>query len=163
MEAPVQIKPTKLADYLEVLSKAVFESGMNWQVVEQKWPGFREAFDGFDPPTIASYTPDDVDRLLADTRIIRNGRKILATIHNAQALLDAEKEFGSFARYLEVHRPFDSQLADMKKRFKHVGNFAVYYFLYVVGEEVPPHEEYAAKLKGQAVPPARQRLGKQRG
>jgi 3-methyladenine DNA glycosylase Tag len=158
VEAPGQIKPTKLADYLEVLSKAVFESGMNWQVVEQKWPGFREAFNGFDPVTIAEYTPDDVDRLLADSRIIRNGRKVHATIHNARAMLDTEREFGSFAKYLETHRPFDSQLADMKKRFKHVGNFGVYYFLYVVGEQVPPHEEYSAKLKGTAVPASRQRL-----
>jgi 3-methyladenine DNA glycosylase Tag len=158
VEAPAQIKPTKLADYLEVLSKAVFESGMNWQVVEQKWPGFREAFNGFDPVTIAEYTPDDVDRLLADSRIIRNGRKVHATIHNARAMLDTEREFGSFAKYLETHRPFDSQLADMKKRFKHVGNFGVYYFLYVVGERVPPHEEYSAKLKGNAVPASRQRL-----
>lgn len=158
MEAPKQIKPTKLADYLEVLSKAVFESGMNWRVIENKWPGFREAFDGFEPATVANYSPDDVDRLLADPRIIRNGRKVQATIHNAGAMLAAEQEFGSFGTYLEATRPFDNQLADMKKRFKHVGNFGVYYFLYVVGEEVPPHEEYSAKLKGEPVPASRQRL-----
>lgn len=160
MEAPEQIKPTKLADYLEVLSKAVFESGMNWKVVENKWPGFREAFHGFDPAKIAAYSPEDIDRLMADQRIIRNGRKVEATIHNASAMLAAENEFGSFANYLKSVRPFDSQVADMKKRFKHVGNFGVYYFLYVVGEAVPPHEEYSAKLKGQAVPAARQRLPK---
>jgi 3-methyladenine DNA glycosylase Tag len=160
VEAPVQIKPTKLADYLEVLSKAVFESGMNWQVIERKWPGFREAFDSFDPAAIAAYGPADVDRLLADARIIRNGRKVEATIHNAAAMLAAEKEFGTFASYLEAKRPFDSQLADMKKRFKHIGNFGVYYFLYVVGEEVPPHEEYSPKLKGEPVPASRQRLGR---
>lgn len=158
MEAPVQIKPTKLADYLEVLSKAVFESGMNWKVIENKWPGFRDAFDGFDPAKVANYTPADIDRLLADARIIRNGRKVEATIHNAAAMVEAEREFGSFGKYLAAHRPFDSQLADMKKRFKHIGNFGVFYFLYVVGEEVPPHEEYSAKLKGDAVPTSRQRL-----
>ncbi len=158
MEAPTQIKPTKLADYLEVLSKAVFESGMNWKVIENKWPGFLEAFHRFDPATIAAYSPDDIDRLMADPRIVRNGRKVEATIHNASAMLAAEREFGTFAKYLEAMRPFDSQLADMKKRFKHVGNFGVYYFLYVVGEPVPPHEEYSAKLKGEAVPAARQRL-----
>ncbi|MGB4861076.1 MAG: DNA-3-methyladenine glycosylase I [Tepidiformaceae bacterium] len=158
MDAPTQIKPEKLADYLEVLSKAVFEAGMNWKVIENKWPGFREAFDGFDPQTIGEYTPDDIDRLMSDPRIIRNGRKVEATIHNAKAMLEIEKEFGSFAKYLAATRPFDSQLADIKKRFKHVGNFGVFYFLYVVGEEVPPHEEYTAKLKGNAVPQSRQRL-----
>ena len=133
---------------------------MTWKVIENKWPGCREALDGFDPAKVASYTPEDVDRLLSDSRIIRNGRKVEATNHNAGAMLSAEKEYGSFAKYLEAMRPFDSQLADMKKRFKHVGNFGVYYFLYVVGEAVPPHEEYSAKLKGEAVPASRQRLGK---
>ena len=160
MEAPIQINPTKLADYLEVLSKAVFESGMNWRVIEAKWPGFREAFDEFDPTKIAAYGPADVDRLLADPRIIRNGRKVEATIHNAGAMLAAEKEFGGFGKYLEANRPFDTQLADVKKRFKHIGNFGVYYFLYVVGEEVPPHEEYSPKLKGEPVPASRQRLSR---
>jgi hypothetical protein len=75
-------------------------------------------------------------------------------------MLDIEKEFGSFAKYLEAKRPFDSQLTDIKKRFKHIGNFGVFYFLYVVGEEVPPHEEYSAKLKGEPVPESRQRLKK---
>jgi 3-methyladenine DNA glycosylase Tag len=156
MDAPAQIKPTKLADYLEVLSKAVFEAGMNWKVIENKWPGFREAFDQFDAATIAAYTPDDIDRLMSDTRIIRNMRKVEATIHNAKAFLDIEQEFGSFARYLEAMRPFDSQLKDLQKRCKHLGNFGCYYFLYVVGEDVPPHEEYSAKLKGE--PAKAQRL-----
>lgn len=158
MKEPLRIKPTKLADYLEVLSKAVFEGGMNWEVVEHKWPGFQEAFDGFDPQKIANYSPEDTDRLLADPRIIRNGRKVHATVHNAGAMVQAEKEFGTFAKYLEAQRPFDSQLADIKKRFKHIGNFGVYYFLYVIGEDVPPHEEYTPKLKGEPVPKARQRL-----
>lgn len=160
MEPPAQIKPKKLGDYLEVLSKAVFESGMNWKVVENKWPGFQEAFDGFDPEKVAAYGPDDIDRLLANPRIIRNGRKVEATIHNAAAVIEAEKEYGSFAKYLVAHRPFESQLADLKKRLKHVGNFGVYYFLYVVGEEVPRHEEYSAKLKGEPAPDSRQRLSK---
>ena len=87
MDAPVQITPTKLADYLDVLSKAVFESGMNWKVIENKWPGFREAFDGFHTAKVASYTPEDVDRLLSDARIIRNGRKVEATTPHAGAIL----------------------------------------------------------------------------
>ena len=156
MEPPVRITPTKLADYLEVLSKAVFEAGMNWKVIENKWPGFQEAFDHFDPEKIAAYTPDDIDRLMADTRIIRNMRKVEATIHNARAFLEIEREFGTFAKYLEAKRPFDSQLKDLQKRCKHLGNFGCYYFLYVVGEEVPPHEEYSAKLKGE--PSKAQRL-----
>lgn len=147
MKAPAPMKPTGLAGYLELISRAVFEAGMSWNVIENKWPGFREAFDGFDAETIASYGPDDIDRLLADTRIIRNHRKVEATVHNAKVLLDIETEYGSVGKYLEAMRPFESQAKDLQKRLKHFGNFGCYYFLYMIGEEVPPHEEYNAKLK----------------
>lgn len=146
MQPPEIIRPKKLADYLEVLTKAVFESGMSWKVVENKWPGFREAFFGFEPERIANLSPDELDTLTSDTRIIRNRRKIEATIHNAQAFLAAEHEFGSFAKYLHSHGGFEETSADLRKRCKHVGAFGAYYFLYVVGEPVPPHEEFRAKL-----------------
>jgi len=143
---PEQITPTKLADYLEVLTKAVFESGMTWRVVEAKWPGFREAFAGFDPLTVARSTPDDVDKLVTDTRIIRNRRKIEATIHNAGALIEIEREFGSMRNYLRSMSGFEPLMQDMRKRFKHLGPFGVYYFLWVVQEPVPPHEEFRAQF-----------------
>ncbi len=146
MQPPAQITPTKLADYLEVLSKAVFESGMNWKVVEAKWPGFREAFAGFAPDVVAGFSPDDIDRLTNDTRIIRNRRKIEATIHNAATILALDREFGGFANYLRGAGGFDGLVKEMPKRFKHLGAFGVYYFLYVVGEPVPPHEEFRAKF-----------------
>jgi 3-methyladenine DNA glycosylase Tag len=146
MEAPKQITPTKLADYLEVLTRAVFESGMSWKVIEAKWPGFQAAFHGFDPGRIATLTPDEVDALTSDTRIVRNRRKIEATIHNAATMLDLEREYGSFQGYLAAQGDFAGQVADMRRRFKHVGAFGAYYFLYVVGEPVPGHYEYRAKL-----------------
>ena len=148
MEPPPQITPTRLSDYLEVLTKAVFESGMSWKVVENKWPGFREAFSGFDPEVIAGLSPDEIDALTSDTRIIRNRRKIEATIRNAATMLALDAEFGGFANYLRSRGGFWELVADMRKRFKHVGDFGAYYFLYVVGEPVPEHHEFRAKLKG---------------
>lgn len=147
MEAPTQITPTKLADYLEVLTKAVFESGMSWAIIEAKWPGFQQAFAAFDPETIATMTPDDIDNLTNDTRIIRNRRKIEATIHNAATMLELERQYGTFKKYLESQGDFDSLLRDMRKRFKFVGAFGAYYFLWVVQQPVPPHDEFRAKLK----------------
>lgn len=141
MEAPKQIIPTKLADYLEVLTKAAFQSGMSWAVIEAKWPGFREAFHEFDPEAVASLTPDDLDRLGGDTRIVRNRRKIESTVYNAQVLLEIEEEYGSFEDYLRSREGFLERVADIRKRFKHVGDFGAYYFLYVIGEPVPEHEE----------------------
>ncbi len=146
MEAPKQITPTKLADYLEILTKTAFEPGLNWQVIERKWPGFQEAFEHFDPATVANLSPDQVDALTNDERIVRSRKKIEATVHNAQAMIAAEKEFGSFKRYLGSKGDFAEQVKDMRKRFKFVGDFGAYYFMYVVGEPVPEHHEMRAKL-----------------
>jgi 3-methyladenine DNA glycosylase Tag len=146
MEAPQQITPTKLGDYLEVMTKAVFESGMSWKIVEAKWPGFQAAFAGFDPEAIASLNPDEIDALTNDTRIIRNRRKIEATIHNAVTMIDLDREYKGFKNYLRSEKDFWARVADLRRRFKHVGDFGAYYFLYVVGEEVPEHHEFRAKL-----------------
>ena len=122
MQAPTQIEPTGLADYLEIMTKAVFQSGMSWQVVEAKWAGFREAFEGFDPERIAAFDGDDVDRLAADTRIIRNRRKIEATVHNAEVLLalDARgrrlRGLAPRARLLRGHRRRPARRVPLPRR-----------------------------------------------
>jgi DNA-3-methyladenine glycosylase I len=142
MQAPQQIEPTKLADYLEVLTKAVFQSGMSWRVVEAKWDGFREAFTAFDPATVAALTGDDVDRLVEDTRIIRNRRKIEATITNAETMLTLDGGPGGFTSWLRSHADFDATVAALRGEFRFLGDSGTYFFLYVVGEKVPPHEEW---------------------
>jgi 3-methyladenine DNA glycosylase Tag len=142
MQAPQQITPTGPADYLEVMTKAVFQSGMSWQVVETKWPGFREAFDGFDPEKVAGYTGDDVERLAADTRIIRNRRKIEATLTNAETMLELERSPGGFAGWLRSHPGFEATVAALRSEFRFLGETGAYFFLYVVGEPVPSHDEW---------------------
>jgi 3-methyladenine DNA glycosylase Tag len=144
MEAPKQISPKGLADYLEVMTKTAFQSGISWQVIEAKWEGFREAFHGFDPEWVASLDLPDIDRLVADTRIVRNRKKIEATVHNAQTMLDLGREHGGFRKYLRSHGSFEETVADMRKRFKFLGDLGAYYFLYVVDEEVPAHEDWMA-------------------
>ena len=74
-----------------------FQSGLSWAVVLRKRPGFRAAFDGFDPEVVARYTEADVERLLADPGIVRNRRKIEAAITNARAttaMTDAGVDLG---------------------------------------------------------------------
>jgi 3-methyladenine DNA glycosylase Tag len=142
MGAPQKIKPQTAADYLEVLTKAVFQGGISWRVIEAKWPGFQEAFAGFDPEKIAQFTGEDIDRLASDTRIVRNRRKIEATVDNAIELLEIEQEFGTVRRYLRSHEGFEAVVADLRKRFRFVGDTGAYYFLYVVGERVPAHSEW---------------------
>ena len=53
MEVPERIQPKDLADYLDVMSKSVFQTGISWRVVNSKWTGIREAFRGFDPVAIS--------------------------------------------------------------------------------------------------------------
>lgn len=84
-EIPPQQKPANDNGYFEQLTKAVFQAGFSWKVINNKWPNFRRAFDGFDIDKVAKYDDLDVDRLLTDEGIVRNGRKIAATIKNAQA------------------------------------------------------------------------------
>jgi hypothetical protein len=144
MEAPKKIRPRSLADYLEVMTKAVFQSGISWQVVEAKWEGFQRALDGFDPASVAALTPRDVDRLMKDASIIRNRRKLEATVDNAVEMVALEEEYGGFKRYLRSHGGFEETAADLKRRFRFLGDLGAYYFLYVVGEKVPPHDEWRA-------------------
>lgn len=145
-QAPKRIEPAGLADYLEVITKAAFQSGISWKVIEAKWPGFREAFSAFDPDVVSKLTPEDVDRLVADTRIVRNRKKIEATIDNAVEILALENEHGSFVAWLRSHGDFLPTVAALKRHFRFLGDMGAYYFLYVVGEQVPPHEEGMALL-----------------
>jgi 3-methyladenine DNA glycosylase Tag len=148
MEAPRQIAPRSLADYLEVITKAVFQSGMSWRVVDAKWPGFREAFDGFDPERVAALTPEDVDRLAGDTRIIRNRRKIEATVENAQAIVALDEDTaGGFAAWLRSHDGFERTIDAMREHFKFLGDMGAYYVLYVVKQPVPDHESCMERME----------------
>jgi DNA-3-methyladenine glycosylase I len=144
---PEKIVPTSLDDYLEVMSKAVFQSGMSWRVVDAKWPGTREAFQDFDVNKVAAFDERDIDALTKDTRVIRNYRKLAAVVSNAQKMLALNEEYGSFQHYLRSHSDFDDALTAIRKDFKFMGPTGVYYFLYVVGEQVPPHEEFEATYR----------------
>jgi len=110
-------------------------------------PGIREAFHGFDAAKVAGMTPSDLDILVQDTRVIRNRRKLDAVVGNAQKLLELDSEFDGFQKYLGSHGDFASLVKDLRKQFKFLGEMGCYYYLYVIGEEVPPHEEWMAGLK----------------
>jgi hypothetical protein len=147
MNPPEQITPTKLGDYLDVMSKAVFQSGISWRVVEAKWAGTREVFRDFDPQTLIELSPDEMDAMATDTRIIRNRRKVEAIIRNARRMLELADEHGSFQVYLRSHPDFGALHKDLRKNFKFLGDMGVYYMLYVVGEQVADHTEYMASRK----------------
>src|SRR5580704_3639336 len=70
--------------WLAEMSRAVFRAGFNWQVIDNKWPGFEAAFHGFDPPLNAAMSEEEFDAHLKDTGIIRNAAKVASVRANAQ-------------------------------------------------------------------------------
>ncbi|WP_217267726.1 DNA-3-methyladenine glycosylase I [Mycobacterium sp. ST-F2] len=74
------------AALFELLALTYFENGLSWAAVFDKRGHLRNAFRGFDPEAVAAMTADDVERLMLDASIIRNRRKIEATVHNARLL-----------------------------------------------------------------------------
>ena len=144
MHVPEKIEPSGLADYLEIMSKSVFQSGISWRVVESKWPGVREAMREFDPKTIATLSDPELDDLAQDSRMIRHRRKLSAITANARRMLELEDEHGSFQCYLRSRGGFEATLQAIRKDFKYMGDSGTYHFLWTVGEEVPPYEEWCA-------------------
>lgn len=81
------------------------QAGLSWETILKKEHGFRKAYSNFNIKKVAAYTEKDRERLLADARIIRNRLKINAAIENAKAILQLQKQFGSFEKWLEHHHP----------------------------------------------------------
>ena len=147
MPSPEKIQPTSVSDYLEIMTKAVFQSGISWRVVEAKWPGIKEAFKDFDTDVVAGFSEPELDELAQDTRVIRNRRKLSAIVSNAQRMVELDEEHGGFQKYLRSRPDSSSTVRDIRKQFKFMGDTGTYFFLYVVGEEVPPHDEWFAARK----------------
>jgi DNA-3-methyladenine glycosylase I len=88
----------------ERLSLEAFQSGLAWVTILRKRPGFRSAFADFDPEVVAGFDEADVARLMADAGIVRNRRKIDATIGNARATV-ALRPDGGLAELVWSFRP----------------------------------------------------------
>jgi predicted dinucleotide-binding enzyme/3-methyladenine DNA glycosylase Tag len=121
--------PDDPAFFLEHLSRSVFEAGINRRVVEGKWDGIREAFHGFDPAQVAAMPPDEISAVENDSRVIRNKAKIRATVENAREVLAVLDERGSIRGYLASFPDAAAAAADMRRRFKFLGDTGVWRLL----------------------------------
>ena len=138
----------------EFLILETFQAGLSWITILRKRENFRKAFDHFDYKKIAQYDEKKFDSLLQNEGIIRNKLKIKATITNAMAFLEVQKEFGSFSKYIwqfidgkPIKNKYnnmselpantilsDTISADLKKRgFKFVGSTVVYAHMQATG------------------------------
>jgi len=121
--------------WLSCMAKCVFQAGFNWKVVEAKWPGTEEAFNGFDLGRCASMHDEDIERLLSDTRIIRHGTKIRSVQQNALFLLDLAQEYGGAGKAFGgwPSEDYVGLLALLKKRGARLGGNTGQYFLRFMG------------------------------
>lgn len=79
-------KPTGDDEYFERMSRIIFNAGLNWRVLESKWPGTKKAFDNFNVDKVAKYDELKIDELMVDPDVIHNLAKIRAIIKNAQEI-----------------------------------------------------------------------------
>lgn len=132
---------TGMADdrYLAEMTRCVFRSGFVWQIIENKWPGFEAAFDGFDVSSCALLGDEALERLGADERIVRNGAKIRSVPRNAAFVLDVRAEHGSFGAYLATWPAgdFTGLWQDLKRRGDRLGGQTGRFFLRFVGKDTP--------------------------
>ena len=130
------------------------QAGLSWSTILKKRDSYRHAYHGFNPERIARYTKKSVERLLKDPGIVRNRLKVEASIQNAKAFLEVQKEYGSFSEFAwsfvdhepivnhwRTHQNIPAETVEsqtlskaLKKRgFKFVGPTICYAFMQSVG------------------------------
>jgi 3-methyladenine DNA glycosylase Tag len=127
----------KLGDdrILSDMAKRVFSAGFVWKVIEQKWPGFEAAFLKFDPKRL-TFQPDEFwEKLLHDTRIVRNAQKIMSVRKNAAFVRDVSSEHGGFGNFLAAWPAgnYVGLLDFLAKRGDRLGGNSGQYFLRFLG------------------------------
>ena len=147
MAIPARAEPTTLAGYLAVISRAVFQAGLSWKLIEGKWDAYERLFEGFDPTIVAAFGEGDVDRLMTDGGIVRTRKKIVATIDNARALLALDREIG-IREYLRSFATYEELARDLRARFEFLGELSAYYFVFRVGGDVPRFEDWERTIPG---------------
>ncbi|TIO53607.1 MAG: DNA-3-methyladenine glycosylase I [Mesorhizobium sp.] len=116
---------------LSTMAERIFAAGFVWRVIEQKWPGFEEAFLGFEPKRLL-FQPDDFwHELASDKRIVRNPQKIKSVRDNAAFVDRVSREHGGFGKFL-AEWPADDQVgltAYLGKHGSRLGGNTGQYFL----------------------------------
>ena len=140
----------------EMLILESFQAGLSWECILNKRKAFYKAFDGFNYEIIAKYKDDKINELINNKEIVRNKRKILATINNAKVFISIQKEYKSFSNYIwsftdnkiiynnglvTSNELSDTISNDLKKRgMSFVGTTIIYSYLQAVGV-INDHED----------------------
>jgi DNA-3-methyladenine glycosylase I len=132
-------RPSSDDSYFENMCRVIFQAGLNWSVIDKKWPTTKKAFANFSIDKVARFNDADLERLMKDEGIVRNRGKLQAIILNARQFQDICKEFGSFQKYIDSLDKSDNYANAAKElisRFKWLGLSSASMFLYTVGEKV---------------------------
>ena len=126
---------TNEAALFERLTLEIFQAGLSWLIILKKREGFHIAFENFNIERIVKFDKEDVERLIKDASIIRNRRKIEATVANAHKIADIQKSHGSFAKWIDANSPLnkDDWVKLFRQNFKFVGGEIVGEFLMSIG------------------------------
>ncbi|MBU8872632.1 DNA-3-methyladenine glycosylase I [Reyranella sp. MMS21-HV4-11] len=129
----------KLSDdrVLAEMARRVFCAGFVWSVIDKKWPGFEEAFLGFNPKRLLFQPAEFWEKLTQDTRIVRNPTSIRSVRDNAKFVTDIAAEHGSFGKFLAAW-PADDQIGLLEvfaKRGSRLGGFSGQYLLRFLGRD----------------------------
>lgn len=146
----------------EMLILESFQAGLSWECILNKRKAFYKAFDGFNYEIIAKYKDDKINELINNKEIVRNKRKILATINNAKVFINIKKEYKSFSNYIwsftdnkiiynnglvTSNELSDTISNDLKKRgMSFVGTTIIYSYLQAVGV-INDHEDICGYRK----------------
>ena len=144
-------RPDNDAGYLEMMTAVIFMGGLNRQVVMSKWDGFLAAFEDFDVNKVADFTDVDVERLSADTRIVRYKAKIRAVVANAGVMRTIAGEHGSFGAWLQTmvsDEGVDRTSRELAKRFKYMSEASSERYLFAVGEDIGEVDEKVRRKYG---------------
>jgi 3-methyladenine DNA glycosylase Tag len=137
VKAPAQLKQVGDDRYLSLMSLRVFRAGLKHEMVDAKWPDFEKAFKGFDPRRVRAMSDEDVEKLMADKRLIRHLGKLKSVQANAAAMGGVATEHGSFAAWLadwpgsDIVGLWDA----LGKRFSQLGGNSGPYFLRMAGKD----------------------------
>ncbi|NQY26976.1 MAG: DNA-3-methyladenine glycosylase I [Piscirickettsiaceae bacterium] len=123
--------------YLAEMTKAIFKAGFIWKIIDHKWAGFEEAFWHFNIARCSMTSPEDLESLYQDTRIIRNSQKIDTVYRNAAMILALSEQYDSFASLIAnwPDDDFIGLLDLLHKNGSRLGKKTCQYFLRFIGKD----------------------------
>ena len=132
-----ELRATPDDRYLSNMERRIFQAGLKHSMVDAKWPAFEEVFHGFAPRRVRAMSDEDLEKLLADARLIRHWGKLKSVRDNAAALLDIAAAHGSFAAWLAAWPGSDivGLWEALAQRFSQMGGNSGPSFLRMVGKD----------------------------